>query len=509
MENFSYSSYPDSGDSSPRSREIDFENPPPWDDQPPPQHQNYKVKFMCSYGGKILPRPHDNQLCYIGGETKILAVDRTVKLSTMVSKLSVLCENEVSFKYQLPGEDLDALISVTNDDDLEHMMHEYDRVYRTTGKPARMRLFLFPVVANSASSFGSEGPNPDRDQFVEALNSVQNLASDPDPKPPVHNNVDFLFGLEKSVGVGVVASPPPPPTVPELSAPAPEYQVMSGGGGGGVNRVVGLNPPVNQLDIHRQLQKLQIEHEHQQQQLHHQQQQQNQQAMYGRKSDENLVGGYAGENYYIHKAPEKIPAMTGPPPQGYWQEKQVASGGYPASHGGAQEHPVYMIPAHGAPVYHHQPMVRPVTGPPGQPQGYYQVQQQRMAPDVYQEQPVYNVVAPPQQPPPNLPTQGAKIAAAYPEGMGMGRPSGGGMVPTSEVGQYTQVAYDSATGRQVFYTAGGGMVLAPSQASAPAAAPASGPQLSYAAVAADTRPGASLGQEPGKVVVTKVSQASV
>ncbi|XP_062082700.1 uncharacterized protein LOC133789009 [Humulus lupulus] len=513
MENFSYSSYPDSGDSSPHSREIDFENPPPWDDQPPQQHQNYKVKFMCSYGGKILPRPHDNQLCYIGGETKILAVDRTVKFSNMVSKLSALCENEVSFKYQLPGEDLDALISVTNDDDLEHMMHEYDRFYRTTGKPARMRLFLFPMVANSASSFGSEGPNPDRDQFVEALNLVQNHGSDPAQKPPVHNNVDFLFGLEKNVGIRAAASPPPPPTVPEPLAPAPEYQVM-----GGVNRVVGSNPPVNPVDIQRQLQKLQIEHEHQQQQLHHQQQQQNQQAMYGRKSDENLVGGYAGENYYIHKVPEKIPAMSAPPPQGYWPEKQVTSGGYPPNHGGAaQDHPVYMIPAHGAPVYHHQPMVRPVTGPPGQPQGYYQVQQQRMAPDVYQEQPVYNVVPPPQQqqhqpplsaPPQNLPTQAPKMAATYQEGMGIGRPSGGGggMVPTSDVGQYTQVAYDSATGRQVFYTAGGGMVLAPSQASA-AAAP--GPQLSYAAVAADTRPGGSLGQEPGKVVVTKVSQASV
>uniref|UniRef100_A0A803PXF1 PB1 domain-containing protein n=1 Tax=Cannabis sativa TaxID=3483 RepID=A0A803PXF1_CANSA len=411
MENFSYSSYPDSGDSSPRSREIDFENPPPWDDQPPPQ--NYKVKFMCSYGGKILPRPHDNQLCYIGGETKILAVDRTVKFAIMVGKLSALCENEVSFKYQLPGEDLDALISVTNDDDLEHMMHEYDRYYRTTGKPARMRLFLFPVVANSASSFGSEGPNTDRDQFVEALNLVQNHGSDPNPKPPVHNNVDFLFGLEKSVGgVGVVASPPlPPPTVPEpLAAPPQEYQVMSG-----ANRVIG-------------------------------------------KSEENLVGGggYAGENYYIHKVPEKIPAaMTGPPQPNYWPEKQglTSSGGYPVSHGGGggtQDHPVYMIPAHGAPVYHHQPMVRP-------------------------EQPVYNVVPPPQQPPP-------KIAATYPEGMGIVRPSsGGGMVPTTDMGPYTQVAYDSATGRQ----------------------------LSYAAVAADTRPGGSLGQEPGKVVVNKVSQASV
>ena len=72
MENYSFTSYPDSGESSPRSREIDFENPPPWDDQP---HQNYKAKFMCSYGDKIHPRPHDNQLSESSGEIKILAVN--------------------------------------------------------------------------------------------------------------------------------------------------------------------------------------------------------------------------------------------------------------------------------------------------------------------------------------------------------------------------------------------------------------------------------------------------
>ncbi|KAG4153025.1 hypothetical protein ERO13_D04G158200v2 [Gossypium hirsutum] len=90
MENYSYNSYPDSGDSSPRSREIDFENPPPWEDQAQ-QPQSYKAKFMCSYGGKIHPRPHDNQLSYIGGETKILAADRNIKFSAMISKLSALC----------------------------------------------------------------------------------------------------------------------------------------------------------------------------------------------------------------------------------------------------------------------------------------------------------------------------------------------------------------------------------------------------------------------------------
>ena len=60
MENYTYTSYADSGESSPRSRELEFENSgtASWEDQP--LHQSSKVKFMCSYGGKIQPCPHDN-----------------------------------------------------------------------------------------------------------------------------------------------------------------------------------------------------------------------------------------------------------------------------------------------------------------------------------------------------------------------------------------------------------------------------------------------------------------
>ncbi|MCI52236.1 leucine-rich repeat extensin-like protein 2-like, partial [Trifolium medium] len=61
---------------------------------------------MCSYGGKIQPRSHDNQLSYIGGDTKILAVDRNIKFQAFLSKLSTLCDaiqQDVTFKYQLPG----------------------------------------------------------------------------------------------------------------------------------------------------------------------------------------------------------------------------------------------------------------------------------------------------------------------------------------------------------------------------------------------------------------------
>ncbi|XP_011030231.1 PREDICTED: uncharacterized protein LOC105129736 [Populus euphratica] len=470
--NYSFNSYPDSGDSSPRSREIDFDNPAPWEEQSQ-QSQNYKVKFMCSYGGKIHPRPHDNQLSYIGGETKILAVDRNLKFPVMISKLSALCgDTDVAFKYQLPGEDLDALISVTNDDDLEHMMHEYDRLYRASAKPARMRLFLFPVNPSHAS-FGSDGDKSDRERFVEALNSGPSQVVEATKTPA--NNVDFLFGLDKG------APPPPPPVkVPDL----PEIHV----GSGHDVRFVGSDPS----NLQAQLQRMQIrEHE--------------QSIGCNRKnSDENLVGGYAvaGGDYYMQKLPEKVspanlpvtmpPQVTAPP--GYWPEKQAAGGGFPAAVAvttapGQMEQPVYMIsgPAQGT-AYHAPQVMRQVTGQTGQ--GYYM---QRMGapghgPDVYREQPVYNVVPQHrQQPQPMGP-------------MGVLRPSGPGVAVTD--GGYAQVAYDNAVGRQVYYTAAGGVVQQQQQQMPPQFQGIGGGEMRHVGG------GGQLAPEV-KVVTTKGTQGSV
>ncbi|CAH1421331.1 unnamed protein product [Lactuca virosa] len=83
---------------------------------------------MCSYGGKIHHRPHDRQLSYIGGDTKILTVDRNINFSTLLSKLNALCEynSEIRLKYKLPGQDLDALVSIFDDEDVDNMMFEYE-----------------------------------------------------------------------------------------------------------------------------------------------------------------------------------------------------------------------------------------------------------------------------------------------------------------------------------------------------------------------------------------------
>ncbi|KAG6786375.1 hypothetical protein POTOM_007975 [Populus tomentosa] len=125
MYTFSHSSYPDSRD----TEDIHSSDDP---------LSTYKVKLMCSDGGKIQPRLHDNQLAYIGGDTKILSVDH----------------------------DVDALISVTSDEDLEHMMIEFDRLHRASAKAAKLRLFLFSLKSFFPSEVKSE-----RQLFVDALDS--------------------------------------------------------------------------------------------------------------------------------------------------------------------------------------------------------------------------------------------------------------------------------------------------------------------------------------------------
>ncbi|OIT29430.1 PREDICTED: uncharacterized protein LOC109211368 [Nicotiana attenuata] len=495
MENYSYTSYPESGDSSPRSREIDFDNTASWED--PNQIPNYKVKFMCSYGGKIHPRPHDNQLAYIGGETKILSVDRNTKFPLIISKLAAICDSDtVSFKYQLPGEDLDALISVTNDDDLEHMMHEYDRLYRASPKPARLRLFLFPANPPSSvgsgvpqsRSFGSEDSKSEKERFVDALNSGPIHASPAaGAVASPAGSADFLFGSEK----GMV-----PPHVKlrdpnvEQVVKEPEIPVHVVD-----DRMIGTDPIQKHI---QDLQRLHLEE---------------QQNMYRRKSDDNLAAAFAGgHDYYVQKVPEKIaPAATVPgtvPAQvGYWQEKQVPGGVHPANSLGTEQ-PVYMIQAP-AGAYHphqhqhqHPQFVRPMAGPPGQ--GYYAVQRMPQQEPYRDHQPVYNVMpsVPQAVPtvPATLPSQGGPKVAGYSEGYGMVRPATTMGVGVADAGGYTQMAYDGGVGRQMYYPPQGGVMAPPPQQQ---------PQYQVmppqAVVSSDMRT-----QEAAKVVLpVKTTQASV
>ncbi|EOA12745.1 hypothetical protein CARUB_v10028367mg [Capsella rubella] len=456
MEKFTYNSYPDSTDSSPRSREIEFDNPPPWDDQNQ-QQQSYKVKFMCSYGGKIQPRPHDNQLTYVNGETKILTVDRSIRFPVLASKLSAVCgggDGDVTFKYQLPGEDLDALISVTNDDDLEHMMHEYDRLLRLSSKPARMRLFLFPA-SSASGGFGSQGStHSDRDRFVEALNTVPSLSESDKSVTAPPTNADFLFGSDKVVA--------PPPTPAEVKLPVP---VVHEPPSFNDPRVIQPDHGVNPMEIQRQMQEFQRMH------IRDQEQQQQQEALYRRKSNEDgfveTTGGYFSPPYVQNPAPPPTIPQTNPqatpPMTTFWQGNHNPGGVFPTTTPGLglPEQPVYMIPTPSpSPFYHAPPpqqsqgMMRPVaTGQVNQ--GGYYPPVQRMASDTYREQhqPPYNVAQPPQLPiGTQAPQQAPPFTSGPPPAQYTAVPPPRQVVGLPDTSAYTQVTYTGGMGKQVYYT---------------------------------------------------------
>ncbi|XVF21421.1 hypothetical protein REPUB_Repub12eG0088800 [Reevesia pubescens] len=142
--------------------------------------QSGKMKFLCSFGGKILPRPSDGKLRYVGGETRIISIQKCLSWDELVRKTLDICNQPHSIKYQLPGEDLDALISVSSDEDLQNMIEEYHGLEKLEGSQ-RLRIFLIPFgESESASSLDASAiqqSNSDY-RYVVAVNGVV----DPSPR---------------------------------------------------------------------------------------------------------------------------------------------------------------------------------------------------------------------------------------------------------------------------------------------------------------------------------------
>ncbi|KAK4735867.1 hypothetical protein R3W88_010128 [Solanum pinnatisectum] len=167
--------YSDSASSSPRSRQNDT-----WDQESLALVPGAKLRLICSYGGHIIPRPHDKSLCYVGGDTRIVVAERQSSLADLQSRLShtLLNGRGFSLKYQLPNEELDSLVSVTTDEDLDNMIEEYDRAMSASPlKPSRLRLFLFLAKPETAASMGCLlADSKSETWFVDALNNASLLS---------------------------------------------------------------------------------------------------------------------------------------------------------------------------------------------------------------------------------------------------------------------------------------------------------------------------------------------
>ncbi|TYI70628.1 hypothetical protein E1A91_D08G234800v1 [Gossypium mustelinum] len=133
-----------------------------------------KMKLLCSFGGKILPRPSDGKLRYVGGETRIISIQKCLSWKELVRKTLDVFNQPHSIKYQLPGEDLDALISVSSDEDLQNMMEEFNGLEKLEGSQ-RLRIFLIPFGesenAPSLEASTIQQSNPDY-HYMVAVNGM-------------------------------------------------------------------------------------------------------------------------------------------------------------------------------------------------------------------------------------------------------------------------------------------------------------------------------------------------
>ncbi|CBI17788.3 unnamed protein product, partial [Vitis vinifera] len=138
--------------------------------------ENPRVKFLCSFSGSILPRPQDGKLRYVGGETRIVSVPRDIGYEELMGKMKELFDMAAVLKYQQPDEDLDALVSVVNDDDVTNMMEEYDKLGSGDGF-TRLRIFLFSHPDQDGGSSHFVDVDDTERRYVDALNNL-NDASD-------------------------------------------------------------------------------------------------------------------------------------------------------------------------------------------------------------------------------------------------------------------------------------------------------------------------------------------
>ncbi|GAB2267452.1 hypothetical protein Dimus_002435 [Dionaea muscipula] len=160
--------------------------------------ENPRVKFLCSFSGSILPRPQDGKLRYVGGETRIVSVPRDISYDDLLARMRELYEGAAILKYQQPDEDLDALVSVVNDDDVTNMMEEYDKLGSGDGF-TRLRIFLFSHPDQDLSPHYMDGDDRINERrYVDALNS---LNESPDYRTQQYNDSPVMSPLDEFHGI--------------------------------------------------------------------------------------------------------------------------------------------------------------------------------------------------------------------------------------------------------------------------------------------------------------------
>ncbi|KAE8655242.1 hypothetical protein F3Y22_tig00117034pilonHSYRG01521 [Hibiscus syriacus] len=133
------------------------------------------VKFLCSYGGNILPRSSDGKLRYVGGLTRVLSVDRSISFTELMVKLVEFCGFSVNLRCQLPNGDLDFLISIKSDEDLTNIITEYaEAALISKSAPSKIRAILSPP-----KSLKKISPPPSKTSSINLSSSKSSSSNSP------------------------------------------------------------------------------------------------------------------------------------------------------------------------------------------------------------------------------------------------------------------------------------------------------------------------------------------
>ncbi|MED6204504.1 hypothetical protein PIB30_009509 [Stylosanthes scabra] len=265
--------------------------------------QGAKLRLMCSYGGNIMPHHNHNHdslslLHYVGGDTRMVAVERNTSLKDLSARLSntFLHGRPFTLKYQLPDHQLDNLITVVTDDDLQNMIQEYDR-FASLSPPLRLRLFLFLSKLDTAASMGALLNDAKSETwFVDALNNsgmmnnisrvvsdsaavdecLLSLADELIPDRDQHSKVmDHHFAQLKlgnaechdddDEGEYRNNKPPPPPTFAAYGLPSPDSVVSDSSIASSISKGLSSNTSTQHHTLH--LNGQQVDPNQQQQQF--------------------------------------------------------------------------------------------------------------------------------------------------------------------------------------------------------------------------------------------------
>lgn len=141
-----------------------------------------KVKLLCSYGGRIAPRSGDGALRYVGGQMRLISVPRAASFGELMRKVEAVDDaagGGVLVKYQLPGEDLDSLVSVSCAEDYDNMLEEYEKLAAAAPDgSAKLRVFLFPAsggepaASGSGSHLAAAAVDETGQRYIDAINCV-------------------------------------------------------------------------------------------------------------------------------------------------------------------------------------------------------------------------------------------------------------------------------------------------------------------------------------------------